>query len=431
MKILELKQAILLCRAATFLEGAEKRYVTPWIWGHCGLGKSSLVEQVCKFKRWGFIDFRASQIEAADLRGLPDKELNEDGEPIRTIFLPPSDMPIGQEDGSPCPATDPTIDVDEFHEQYGGKKQAQPFYNEGILFLDELPRAEDDVIQAAFQLVIEGAVGSYTLPPGWTMVVAGNYLEGYQQNDFQDPAWLSRFTHLTLDASKQYKQEWFDFIISRYPGKNANRVMQFVGFDTKHLMGNIKGDLGFTVNATPRTWEYALRVLEASEKMDDIPDKVVYDVVAGLVGRDLAKSFQRFSVDVMPDDILDRGLDGTRHKLSKLNRNQLVGLVWGVVSACREREKKAEWMENALDFMEWIAGNKSQLTNDARDLAVSFGRQLYATETDDEFGVAMLSNPTLAKLAVKFNKGNPLSWVSRIHKREKLSKLMSKVSWGM
>ena len=60
-KISTLKEAIKICRAAN---------VTPFIWGHRGLGKSSLVKQVAAENGWGFIDMRCSQLEASDIRGL-------------------------------------------------------------------------------------------------------------------------------------------------------------------------------------------------------------------------------------------------------------------------------------------------------------------------------------------------------------------------
>ena len=73
------------------------------IWGHKGIGKSQSVAHIAlvggddyldpenkkDLLPMGFIDFRCSQVEASDIRGLPDKQ---DG---RTHFLPPVDMPIG------------------------------------------------------------------------------------------------------------------------------------------------------------------------------------------------------------------------------------------------------------------------------------------------------------------------------------------------
>ena len=81
MKISIMKSCLSLCRESN---------VTAFMWGHRGIGKSSIVRQLCQELRIGFVDFRASQIEASDLRGLPDKSDN------RTVYLPPADMPLSR-----------------------------------------------------------------------------------------------------------------------------------------------------------------------------------------------------------------------------------------------------------------------------------------------------------------------------------------------
>ena len=63
-RIKVIKQAILVCRGAG---------VTPFVWGHRGMGKSSLVDR----RRGAGMGVRGSpscsQLEAADLRGLPHR----------------------------------------------------------------------------------------------------------------------------------------------------------------------------------------------------------------------------------------------------------------------------------------------------------------------------------------------------------------------
>lgn len=52
--------------------------------------------------------------------------------------------------------------------------QTSPY---GILFLDEFPQASHEVQKAVAPLILEGRVGEYTLPPGWSVVLAGNRLD--------------------------------------------------------------------------------------------------------------------------------------------------------------------------------------------------------------------------------------------------------------
>jgi len=47
----------------------------------------------------------------------------------------------------------------------------------GILFLDEFPQATHEVQKAVAPLILEGRIGEYILPPGWSVVLAGNGIE--------------------------------------------------------------------------------------------------------------------------------------------------------------------------------------------------------------------------------------------------------------
>jgi MoxR-like ATPase len=431
--ITELKLAIMLCRDAG---------ITSFVWGHRGLGKSQAHSQIAKSNRWGFIDLRCSQMEASDLRGLPDKQTN------RTVYLPPADLPQGHghEKGDSCPACDKDIDPAgfplkdycrcpacddkmEWGQRVGWDEDTFPQENrcKGLLFLDELNRAEDDVLQSGFQLVLDKKVGQYTLPPGWSVHVAGNYATGYMVNAFDDPAFINRFCHLSITPTDEYFDDWIDYMI-KY--KSADKIMQFVGFNRDHLYGAVKGGDMPPISPSPRSWEMVARVEQAAAE-HNYPDNIKLEVEAGLIGRDLSLQFQRFSCDVTPEHVMKDGLEKIKSRLGKLNRNQLVGLVWGVAANAKQH-KIQEVAEKVLDFMGWVASETDGITGGGRDLAVSLGRSLCSTETQ-ALGGAVLSNPHLAKLAAKYRKGpkDEVSWIALITKRPKLQELMSKVSFGL
>jgi len=416
MNVSDLKEAILLCREAG---------VTPFIWGKHGLGKSSAVLQLSQLMGVGMVDMRCSQMEASDLRGLPERDQG------RTLYLPPADLPGSGQCSPAC-----TL----FRE--GGCKHAACVEREkngedgcqGFLFLDELNRSEDDVIQAAFQLVYDRAIGTYKLPKGWSIVVAGNYTEGYTVNSFNDPAFLDRFCHLDLTLGENYMGDWTDYM-KKTCGDAADKILQFVGFNEAHLAGKVEADRGFSVTPSPRSWELAARVENASRKQGF--DRVVaQEVLAGIIGRELAMQFERFATDVLPSDVINRYKD-VEAKINRMSRNQLIGLVWGVVSNAKELgtkkdadgKPKAEKdldkkMENVLDFMRLIARSKE------RDMAVMLARQLCEGETKS-LGGAVVSNPHLAKMAARFkSKKGGKTWIQAINERSDLQELMSKVAFG-
>lgn len=435
MNVTLLKGAILLCRNAG---------ITPWVWGHRGMGKSSTVRQLAKERRWGWRDMRASQLEASDFRGLPDKV---DG---RTVYYPPEDLPFGEfkcleceAAGKPCLfgengsyADSPTMPNKcpmAGHENRDNKTVI--VLNEGLLFLDELNRADDDVLQASFQLVLDRCIGRYKLPSGWTVIAAGNYSEGYSVNNFNDPAFLDRFCHLQLTPSKEYMADWSSYM-SNACGVLSDKIIQYVCFDDTRLLGKlgVVSTLGFTVTPSPRSWEFVSRVVSEVQRASKDPELLAYDngvireVVAGIVGIENALAFEKFSIEVTPSDVLDKGVKACHDKLRAFNRNQLTGLVWGVANHAKERFKDPKerpgMMENALDFMEYIARESGD-----RDMAVMFGRQLVDGETHN-LGAAVMSNKHLANLAKRYKGGKYDSWISAMNERDDLQTLMSKVSFG-
>lgn len=434
MNVTSLKMGIMLCRNAG---------VSCWVWGHRGVGKSSCVRQITEERKWGFRDMRASQLESSDFRGLPDKV---DG---KTVYYPPEDLPHGEYKCLECEAANvhpffgengsyansPTMpsSCPNGHQNKDGKTVI--ILNEGILFLDELNRADDDVLQASFQLVLDRRVGRYQLPTGWTIVAAGNYAEGYNVNTFNDPAFLDRFCHLSLTPGKEYMGDWTGYMSAKC-GKIADKIVQFVCFDDARLLGKLEtvAGLGFTVTPSPRSWEFVSRVMAEVDRASRNSEgggydtTVVREVVAGIVGTDLANAFEKFSIDLTPDDILDKGLKACYDKLKTFNRNQLTGLVWGVTSHAKERFKdpkgRAVLIDNTLDFMEYVA----QEGND-RDMAVMLARQLVDGETHN-LGAAVISNVHLAQLAKRYKGSKTDSWISAINERPFLQTLMSKVAFG-
>jgi hypothetical protein len=399
VNISDLKIALLICRDAK---------ISSFVWGHRGLGKSQTHKQLAESQRWGFLDLRCSQMEASDLRGLPDRE---DG---LTVYRAPADLPQGHKADVKCPACDESVPVENY---------PQNRYCKGLLFLDELNRAEDDVLQAGFQLVLDRRVGMYKIPDGWSVHCAGNYSEGYLVNSFSDPAFLDRFCHFDLGPSDEYYQDWTEYM-GKYAG-TADRILQFVGFNKEHLIGAVKGERGFSVQPSPRSWEMVAKVEEVC-KGDNYPRGVKREVLAGLIGRELALQFERFTCTVTPSEVLNKGLKHVKDRLEGLNRTELVGLVWGVAANAKQDKKEEGMMANVLDFMGWVAEGKE------KDLAVSLGRSLVSGETSGLAG-AVLSNPHLARLAQKFRKpakkGEP-SWIAMINERKELQTLMSKVSYG-
>jgi hypothetical protein len=430
-QISEVKEAIRISRSAG---------ITLFIWGHRGLGKSSLVHQSCVEEGQGFLDLRCSQLEASDIRGLPDR--GEDG---RTHYLPPADMPIADmtpkeveiELGKVLGVEPKNIekalaeaDLETERKYYQRLQELQPHFQRGILFVDEVNRAQDDVLQAIFQLVLDRRVGQYVLPPGWDVVAAGNFMEGYQVSGFSDPAFLDRFSHITLSTGETTLEEWVNYMSNVHVG-DATEVIEFASQNTKHLDGDIAGELGFSVQPSRRSWEMVVKV-EKSCKANNFSDTAKHEVISGLVGRELATAYRRYSCPVKPRDLLKQGVKKFEPALRKLERNQLTGLMWGLVSFCKDRIDEDEVAEVCLDFASFMASH----AND-KDVIVAFCRALVSgggNDSQEKARAAVISNPRLAKMISKFNQssGNAKkTFVDRLNERPEFQEILSKISWGV
>ena len=278
--------------------------ISTWLWGPAGVGKSSLVRQVAEDHNMACIDFRLSQIESSDLRGLPDRENG------KTVFLPPKTLPESNLD------------------------------RPGILFLDELNRASGDVLQAAFELVLDHKIGDYHLPHNWCIVVAGNFGDDYDVRQ-PDPALVSRFCHIALATGIDYREEWVQYMRKQaqqgtlHPGV-VQTMTKFVqtGPGTKgetlvpgdHDMGGLTQ----MVRACPRTWEMLAKI-QSHMTREEI-EEYLFDIAAGLIGSALAGPYAEVAkrqIDLLtPDELLKTHHFSSFKELLKQAERDEVSALW-------------------------------------------------------------------------------------------------------
>jgi hypothetical protein len=156
--------------------------------GNHGIGKSYLVKEIAKEEGIPCIDIRLSQCEPGDLKGFP-QVVNG-----RTYFAPPDFFPMEDEDRI------------KLEKEIGVSIPPSP--KRGILFLDELNRANRDVQQAVFELVYDKSLSGRKMQKGWRVISAINGDDNlYQVNSF-DPAFLSRFCVIHFNPTVEEWLEW-------------------------------------------------------------------------------------------------------------------------------------------------------------------------------------------------------------------------------
>ena len=179
-----------------------------------GVGKSAVVKQAAASIQVPCIDFRLSQNDVGDLKGMP---FHVNG---RTVFAPPEFFPLNTDDAKQIK------DLLNLTEEVSLGR----FGDRGFLFLDEINRASREVQQAAFELVYDRRMNLRKLPDGWRVISAINDEDDIYAVNSMDAAFLSRFYVIDFDPSYE---EWIDW--ATHLGQIHPAIIEFIRKNPKFL----------------------------------------------------------------------------------------------------------------------------------------------------------------------------------------------------
>ncbi len=217
------------------------------IWGAPGVGKSTVIRELCAELGIGFIDVRLAQREPVDIRGLPVPH----GDEVRWLLS--SEWP-----------RDPA--------------------SRGIILFDELTAADRTLQVAAYEFILDRRLGDlYQVPPGWMVCAAGNRSDDRAVAMTLSSALANRFCHVELQPDLDSWIRW------------ANRcqlhpeVVAFLRFMPQRFF-SMEGSVerGWP---SPRSWERVALTLQHGDGLDEA---VLALMIHGLVGRGAATEFLAF-----------------------------------------------------------------------------------------------------------------------------------------
>lgn len=226
------------------------------IHGSPGLGKSSIVAQVCQDMGFQFQDVRLAQMEPCDIKGLPVPDKDNK---VMNWFI-------------------------------NGMWPRDP-KSKGILFLDEITAADRSIQVAAYELILDRRLGTlYKVPDQWYIIAAGNNSGDRAVSTTMSSALANRFTHVELQDNAI---EWL-----RY-GRGAGfhpAVLGFIQFKPNYLMKMKQENLerGWP---SPRSWERVSQICKIYHGgVDEMTaqDSIFRKLIRGTVGVGAEIEFNAF-----------------------------------------------------------------------------------------------------------------------------------------
>lgn len=193
-----------------------------FIEGERGIGKSQVAEQATAKLGRRLRDYRAAQMDATDIMGVP--HVNGDG---RSHWAVPEWLPH-----------DPNSD--------------------DVIFFDEINRGSQLVQNALLQLVLDRRVGEYRLPPNVALIAAGNP-DSYRGVTKMNEALANRFVHAIMVHDTN---DWCTWALDH---DIMPELIAFIRF-RPNLLNAYDRNSTEKASPSPRSWEFVNDIL--ASKLD-------------------------------------------------------------------------------------------------------------------------------------------------------------------
>lgn len=330
---------------------SDKAPICPILLGEPGIGKSSIVKNMCERNNFHYFELLCNQLgDRTDLTGCRSvKEIVEmtDGtqkEIWKQIFFPHQSI----QDAITCATNNPDDTV--------------------VLFLDEINRTSSDITSAILSFITARTIGTYTFPDNIKFIVAGNDKGNVTAID---TASISRFAKYALKPSAQ---AWMDYennnnglnpyiaqVLKANPDlifcKNINTVSSTVHDDDGDDIENeyeAFNDVaeGFEQITTPRTISGLNALLNSMtlDKLTDLVGKVIKDdetgedisylqvIIYGHVG---ITPFSLELCKIIADDVTK----GQMQKATTIIKPKLTP-AYKAIKKCKDRQTRDDMIRN-------------------------------------------------------------------------------------
>ena len=154
-----------------------------------------------------------------------------------------------------------------------------PTKGKGLLFLDEMNSAPQAVQAAAYQLILNRKVGDYVLPPGWSVLAAGNRAGDRAVTHAMPSALANRFVHIDFEVDAD---DWGQWAVAN---EISDETRGFIRFrpNLLHSFDPKTNDRAFP---TPRSWAFVDKLINSN-----LAPEVEYELIKGTVGEGAAAEY--------------------------------------------------------------------------------------------------------------------------------------------
>lgn len=259
--------------------------VVPFIHGQAGIGKTAIVEKLSENRNMKLVILNLAHQEEGDLIGIPYK----DGVVMR--YTKPEWLEVNEDE-------------------------------EVILFLDEIDRAQKNILNMSLSIIREYRINQHFIPKKWKIIAAGNSGindEFYDTNEM-DFALKSRFIHLFYELTAK---EWLKWA-------NENNIhpliIKYIEMKPQELIYEPKNSYNIFSYPNPRTWE----ILSHSLYFTD--EKIWKYIIIGTIGKDIGETFYSFIKTVNVNELpisFDEFVNDKRtlSKLKNINEKVLLNTI--------------------------------------------------------------------------------------------------------
>lgn len=329
--------------------------------------KATLIREKAEFEAKlidqdsNFVDFRLSQVEPTDLRGIPVPEkVYRD---MNGNILPESDLAQTEKY------------IAETAVVWAAPKVLKlPADWKGVIMFDELNSAIPIVQAASYQLILDRCVGEMKLPDTALVLAAGNRdTDGGVTFQLATPL-RDRMTHVEMIP---HHQDWIDdyAITNRL---NAGTVSFINNTGSKYFNTLKPNDPSHAGGSSPRSWEVVSKY-EDMKKSGNMDKEVFRAMIAGRVTDAIAIEYIEFidhvaslpeTMEILNGNIqtIDKSLDISANYFISLN------LVYKIIDLYEQKMKGEleveQWSKLATNFINFMLKNFAETSGELSILAM-------------------------------------------------------------